>query len=146
MTKSQNNVKVKENQRAKFSMNKDILPSTRSFTNKKNTFKKRGAEKKDPFRNHFRIMRYLQKTYPKAFNRSQFKPLKKKILEDILSQEGFPFSENNLREALHVYIFSARYLQCFQFYSERYDLEGTPCDVIREKEKKYVDPLLYPHI
>lgn len=91
-----------------------------------------------------RVIQYLQKTYPKVFNPSQFKPLKKGIIKDILKHAEFPFSEKCLQEALHIYIFSSRYLKCFQIYSERYDLEGNPCDIIREIEKKYGDYFLYP--
>lgn len=145
MTKGKKMVKIKTNQSSMINMKQKNLNLNSSFqTNKEKDLSSKNPEKQsiDALKKCHEVLRYLEKKYPKLFNRSQFKPLKKGIVGDVLAQGEFPFSHKRLRDALQLYVSLIRYLHCFQIYSERYDLEGSPCDILRVSEKEYAQRLL----
>ena|ERR1700722_19757586 len=85
----------------------------------------------------FISVKWLEKTYPKCFNRKNRKPLKKDIMQDILEQGRWTESKTSLRAIISFYVGSPLYHQAILRESFRYDLRGEKVEEIRESEKEF---------
>jgi ProP effector len=85
----------------------------------------------------FISVKWLEKTYPKCFNRKNPKPLKKGIMQDILKQGRWTESKTSLREIVSFYIGSPLYHRAILRESFRYDLRGEKVEEIRDSEKEF---------
>jgi len=85
----------------------------------------------------FISVKWLEKTYPKCFNRKNPKPLKKGIMQDILVEGRWTESKTSLRAIISFYVASPLYHQAILRESFRYDLRGNKVEDIRESEKEF---------
>ena len=85
----------------------------------------------------FVSVKWLEKTYPKCFNRNNPKPLKKGIMQDILMEGRWTESKTSLRAIISFYVGSPLYHQAILEGSFRYDLRGEKVGEIRESEKEF---------
>jgi len=85
----------------------------------------------------FVSVKWLEKTYPKCFNRKNPKPLKKGIMQDILMEGRWTESKTSLRAIVSFYVGSPLYHQAILEGSFRYDLRGEKVEEIRESEKEF---------
>lgn len=81
--------------------------------------------------------KWLEKTYPKCFNRKNPKPLKKGIMEDILKEGLWAESKTSLRALISFYVGSSLYHRAILEESFRYDLKGKKVEEIKESEKEF---------
>ena len=73
-------------------------------------------------KNNLRLVKLLEKRYPKAFNWSNPRPLKIGIDQDITLDEEL--TKSKLKRALAAYTRSNRYKKCLKQTTDRFDLEG----------------------
>jgi sRNA-binding protein len=85
----------------------------------------------------FVSVKWLERTYPKCFNRKNPKPLKKGIMKDILMEGRWIESKTSLRAIVSFYVGSPLYHQAILEESFRYDLRGEKVEEIRESEKEF---------
>lgn len=85
----------------------------------------------------FVSVKWLEKTYPKCFNRKNPKPLKKGIMQDILQEGQWTESKTALRAIISFYVSSPLYHQAILEGSFRYDLRGEKAEEIKESEKEF---------
>lgn len=89
------------------------------------------------------VKKWLETTYPKAFNFQNPVPLKKGIRQELLAK-GSTFSEAQLCNALTGYVRNDSYLKAVVEGQWRHDLNGEQAEKILENEKEYSrDFLLY---
>jgi ProP effector len=87
------------------------------------------------------VKKWLEATYPKAFDFQNPIPLKKGIRQEIMAKD-FPFSKVQLRNGLNAYARSNPYLKAIIQHQWRHDLNGKQTEEILEEEKKYSKQLL----
>ncbi len=85
----------------------------------------------------FISVKWLEKTYPKCFNRKNPKPLKKGIMQDILKEGKWIEAKTSLREIVSFYVGSPLYHHAILRESFRYGLGGEKVEKIRESEKEF---------
>jgi ProP effector len=94
-----------------------------------------------PFRKNERVqvaLAWLHETYPLAFRKTEKKPLKVGILQDIFLNltEASP-SKTAIRDALTFYTGSSSYQKAVLEQPLRYDLSGTEVGEVEEEHKAY---------
>ena len=89
------------------------------------------------YKRTLKIIKWLQEQYPLVFNRQEPKPLKRGMTKDVLAQGPFPYSNKNIRLALRLYTHFKQYHEAVMSHDHRYDLEGTPVELVTEAEKAY---------
>ena len=85
----------------------------------------------------FISVKWLEKTYPKCFNCKNPKPLKKGIMQDILTEGLWTESKTSLRTIVSFYVGSPLYHQAILDENFRYDLRGEQAEELRESEKEF---------
>jgi len=74
-------------------------------------------------------------TYPQAFSRSQVRPLKIGIQEDLLADDKV--SKNKIKRALASYVRSLAYYRSLQAGADRIDLTGATAGQVTEAEAEH---------
>lgn len=85
---------------------------------------------------------WLQKTFPKAFDFQEPKPLKVGIHHDILGLEA-PISHTQRARAIRAYVGSPGYLKAVANGQWRYDLNGEPVEEILQEQKTRAEEKLF---
>ncbi len=98
-----------------------------------NSLENSPQKKKRPFIS----VKWLEKTYPKCFNRKNPKPLKKAIMQDILKEGLWTESKTSLRTIISFYVGSPLYHQAVLDENFRYDLRGEQVEELKESEKEF---------
>jgi len=95
--------------------------------------KKAGFNKED----HYAVMKYLQKHYPKCFpDKPPLLPLAIGIHHQLLATEDFPFSKTKVRRFFANYTRTKKYLSSIIVGADRVGLDGVPTSKVMEEEKK----------
>ncbi|GGO75814.1 hypothetical protein GCM10011348_01500 [Marinobacterium nitratireducens] len=74
-------------------------------------------------------------TYPKTFSRSQVRPLKIGIQEDLLADDKV--SKNKIKRALASYVRSLAYYRSLQAGADRIDLNGAAAGQVSDQEAEH---------
>ena len=77
----------------------------------------------------------LMETYPKAFSRTEVRPLKIGIQEDLLADEKI--AKNKIKRALASYVRSLAYYRSLQAGADRIDLNGEASGAVSEQEAEH---------
>lgn len=81
----------------------------------------------------------LEGFFGQGFKFSKPRPLKEGIFADLIAESqrlGLPFSEAELKDCVREYVYRIRYQAALINGDTRYDLNGEPCGVITEEQKK----------
>ncbi len=81
------------------------------------------------------IQKWLEETFPQAFNLKAPKPLKRRIESDILPLIPKDFTKTQLRQALTAYTNRKIYLEAIITNDWRYDLKGDKIEEISVTQK-----------
>jgi len=89
--------------------------------------------------NHYAVMKYLQKNYPKCFpDKPPFVPLAIGIHNQLVAIEGFPFSKTKLRQFFANYTRTKNYLASLVVGNDRIGLDGMPTSKVTKEETKNI--------
>lgn len=89
--------------------------------------------------NHYAVMKYLQKNYPKCFpDKPPFVPLAIGIHNQLVAIEGFPFSKTKLRQFFANYTRTKNYLASLVVGDDRIGLDGMPTSKVTKEEIKNI--------
>jgi len=89
--------------------------------------------------NHYAVMKYLQKNYPKCFpDKPPFVPLAIGIHNQLVAIEGFPFSKTKLRQFFANYTRTKNYLTSLVVGDDRIGLDGMPTSKVTKEETKNI--------
>ena len=89
--------------------------------------------------NHYAVMKYLQKNYPKCFpDKPPFVPLAIGIHNQLIAIEGFPFSKTKLRQFFANYTRTKNYLSSLVVGNDRIALDGMPTSKVTKEETKNI--------
>ncbi|MCP8689288.1 ProQ/FINO family protein [Marinobacterium sedimentorum] len=80
-------------------------------------------------------LKLLMETYPKAFSRTEVRPLKIGIQEDLLADEKI--AKNKIKRALASYVRTLSYYRSLQAGNARIDLAGEACGEVSEQEAEH---------
>jgi hypothetical protein len=89
--------------------------------------------------NHYAVMKYLQKNYPKCFpDKPPFVPLAIGIHNQLIAIEGFPFSKTKLRQFFANYTRTKNYLASLVVGDDRIGLDGVVTSKVTKEETQNI--------
>ena len=93
-------------------------------------------EKKKARKNFLAAKKWVETSFPKAFNFKEPLPLKIGIRQDLLTLES-PLTRRQRSKVLSAYLHRPKYLEAVATGAFRYDLKGDPVEEISEEHKEH---------